>query len=183
MRFVSYKMSLWLHRAIDESQMDLWLWLHCRATFAIACWTSSTRHLKLKTAINKLIIFLSKMCFFCLSPTLGSHRILKPLLKPAILRSLFFFPILFNHQLTNWASTSKKGFSCPIGSLSVLHPHQNLLKVSSHPVSNLWNTIKPLSTSTMAIHLQNPQMVPFGFLLLIFVCLFCLILFWVLFAY
>lgn len=71
MRFVSYKMSLWLHRAIDESQMDLWLWLHCKPTFAITCWTSATRHLKLKTAINKLIIFLSKMCSSVSHPPWG----------------------------------------------------------------------------------------------------------------
>jgi len=79
---------------------------------------------------------------FYLSSTLGSHSILKPLLKSAILQSLLFFLILFTHQFTNWSPACKTDrqlakwcLAFPIGFL-LLFPEQILI-VPSHSVSNL----------------------------------------------
>lgn len=179
MRFVSYKMSLWLHCSIDESQMDLWLWLQCRPTFAIACWTSSTRHLKLKTAINKLIIFFSKRCLLSLTH-LRESQYSQAITQAScvvvtILLSLSFQPsahkliVCFQKSLLvskrfPWFFTPTSAPSYSVKSSCVQALKHN--KASIHPT---------------IVHLQNPQMVPFGVLSLFFVCLFCLALFWILF--
>lgn len=92
--------------------------------------------------------------------TLGSHSILKPLLKSAILPSLLFFVIVFNHQLTNWPSACKKGSLLSNRILPFLLPHHLHFIVPSHSVSNLWNTVHPHSSLTIVTHFQGSQMVP-----------------------
>lgn len=146
MRFVSHKMSLWLYHSIDESQMDLWLWLRCRPAFAIARWTSSTRHLKLKAAINKLIILLSRMCPSISLPPWGaavfSNHYSSQLSCSHYSSFSFFSPINSQTDL----QPAKKCLTFPIGFFLLLPQHlspEQILIMPNHSVSNLLNTMRP----------------------------------------
>lgn len=131
--------------------MDLWLWLHCRPTFAIVCWTSSTRHLKLNTAINKLIIFLSRMCSSIPHPPQGVR----------VFSNHYSSQLCCSHYSAfSSFSTINSQTDCQLTQRSLVsnripnfwHPIQLLLIVPSHSVSNLWNTMKPLSSLTTPIY-------------------------------
>lgn len=170
MRCVSYKMSLWLHGAIDESQMDLWL---TSLQTNIRNCLLDVFHQALKTQNSyKQTHYLSlQYVFFCLSPALGGSQDSQAITQASYVAVTVLLSHSFQPSAHELSVNIQKRLLLSNRFPQFLHPHQLLLRVSSPPVSSLWNTLKPLSTPPIVVHLQNPQMVPFGFCCwFLFVC-------------